>query len=207
MKKKSNISDQSFIPTWRPFLQQQQEAVAIRDKTTSTQQLAVNSSGQLTSLIIGNGTPPNRTINCWTIDQFAFAQATELLLTVTESEGGAATTTFTSRTIVSGKTMRLTALALSLENTGGTPIIMRCYFGIRVQLAGATTTSSPLVYRTGLSVTNAAKNIATTSYSFPDGYEFAGNGTNTIGVTAILPDYVVTTQLAKLTMALYSYEY
>ena len=209
MKKRTNLSERSLGSAWSPFLQQQQEAVAIRDKTTSTNQLAVNSSGQITSLIIGNGTPPNRTVDCWTIDQVAAAANTETLFTVTESQGGAAVTTFTSRVITSGKTMRLTQIGIALEQTGGTPIIMRAYIGIRVNTASTTVspTASPLVYRAGLSVIATAKTISTFSDSFPDGYEFAGNGTTSIGVTYLVPDYVVTTQLVKMSISILAYEY
>ncbi len=182
-------------------------AVAIRDKTAASQQLAVASDGSITASIKGNGSPPARSMDYWTVDQFAPATNAETLLTITESVNGAATGTFTTRVVTSGKTMRINSISLSLEQTGGTPIIMRAYIGIRFNTAGAATASSPLIYRTGLAVAATLKQIANFYAVFPDGMEFVGDGTKQIGISAIVPDYVVTTQLCKISIGLEIFEY
>ena len=193
--------------TWQPFLQQQQESVALRDKTTASNQLAVASDGSIIISAKGSGAPPGRSAYFWTVDQFAFATTAEAVLTVTESLNGAATGTFTSRVITSGKTIRIDNVIISLEQTGGTPIIMRCYVGIRINTAGTATTSSPLIFRHGLSVAGTVKTIATCIAAFPDGMEILGDGTKQIAVTAITPDYFVTTQLTKLSISIEVMEY
>ncbi len=183
-------------------------AVTVRDKTTASQQLAIASDGSITATIKGNGGPPARSYRYWTVDQFASTTASDALLTVTESVNGAATTTFTSTVVTSGKTMRITSLSAALEaSPGGSTVISRCYIGIRFNTAGAATTASPLMYRVGIQVAAAQKNITNFFTSFPDGMEFVGDGTKQIGITAIFPDWVTSTNLTKLTISLNIFEY
>ena len=182
--------------------------VTVRDKTTASQQLAIASDGSITASLKGNGVPPARSFRYWTVDQFASASASDALLTVTQSVDGAATTTFTSTLVGTGKTLRITALTAALEaSPGGSTVISRCYIGIRFNTAGAATTSSPLMYRVGIQVAAAQKNITSFFTPFPDGMEFVGDGTKQIGITAIFPDWVTSTNLTKLTLSVLAYEY
>ncbi len=183
-------------------------SVSIRDKTTASQQLAIASDGSITATVKGNGGPPGRSYRYWTVDQFASTSASDALLTVTESVNGAATTTFTTTPVTSGKTMRITSISAALESSpGGSTVLSRCYVGIRFNPSGAVTTSTPLMFRFGLQVVAANKNISTFFTSFPDGMEFVGDGTKQIGITSIFPDWVTSTNLTKLTLSVCCYEY
>ncbi len=63
------------------------------------------------------------------------------------------------------------------------------------------------MYRVGIQVAAAQKNITNFFTSFPDGMEFVGDGTKQIGITAIFPDWVTSTNLTKLTISLNIFEY
>ena len=129
-------------------------SVSIRDKTTASQQLAVASDGSITASIKGSGTPPARTMYYWTVTSFPFAQATETLLTITESAAGATAGTFTTRVVTNGKTLRIVSMVVSVENGGTTPIVSRVYVNIRFNTAGAVTNSSQIVHRVGCGVSS-----------------------------------------------------
>jgi hypothetical protein len=204
-------------------------AIVLRDKTTASQQAAIQSDGSLLiqpqALVKGtqgtNGLSVQNLIDAgrvgvfWTVDQFAAAAATDALLTVTESRDGAATTTFTSKVITSGKRLRLQTCHLCYEINGTTVANIRpIYVRIRINTAGAATASSPLV--ANLAVVPAAiystavvtlGGGVTQEYTFPDGFEFLGDGTKQIGISSIAPGWVTTTTLPKISMSIIGFEY
>jgi hypothetical protein len=204
-------------------------AIVLRDKTTPSQQAAIQSDGSLLiqpqALTKGNqGTngftvqnliDAGRVAIGWTVSQFQFTAATDALLTVTESRDGAATTTFTSKVITSGKRLRLQACHLTYEFAGTTVANLRpIYVRIRINTAGAATTASPLVCTLGVAPDVVYSTAAillgggvSQEYTFPDGFEFLGDGTKQIGITAIAPGWVTTTTLPILTMSIVGFEY
>lgn len=149
-----------------------------------------------------------RTNIMWTIDNQSTTSASEILLTVTESRDGAATTTFTSKTITSGKRLRITSFFGAIDAGGTTPAISRCTFKIRVNTAGAVTTSSPLQSILKLPHLPAvAKNSVNNFVNYFDGIEFAGDGTKQIGITLLCPDWVTTTNIPTISLTILGFEY
>jgi hypothetical protein len=146
------------------------------------------------------------TIN-WTLDSFATAATAETLMTVTESRNSAATSTPSSITITNGKKLRLQSFCYTAENGGSTPVVSRLKFRVRSNTAGATTTASPKQHLVTLALTNVAKQTTAACNSFPDGMEFTGDGTATIGFTVESPEFVTTTQIPVAHMAITAFEY
>jgi hypothetical protein len=140
--------------------------------------------------------------------EFAFAQTAETLLTVTVSVAGAATSTFTSRTITSGKRFRVLSIGMTVETLGTGTAPQRAYLRLRVNTAGATTASSPLQGVWGC-VNNPAvvKTGAMVNYTVPEGLEFTGDGTATFGLTLETPDWIVTTATGRAKITVIGYEY
>jgi hypothetical protein len=204
-------------------------SIILRDKVTAANQAAIQSDGSLliqpqaitkgtqgaNGLSVQDLKDSGRVAIGWTVSQFIATAATDALLTVTESRDGAATTTFTSKVITSGKRLRLQACHLTYEIGGTTVANLRpIYIRIRVNTAGAATTSSPLVATLGVvpSVTYSTPAAlvgggANQEYTFPDGFEFLGDGTKQIGISAIAPGWVTTTTLPTLTMSIIGFEY
>jgi len=143
----------------------------------------------------------------WTVDQFITAGATEAMLTFTESRDGAATSTTASKTITSGKRLRITSIMASAYAGGTTPAISRLIVKMRVNTAGAVATTSPLQFTLPLGVAAAAKSLTTVTHQFPDGVEFLGNGTVTIGFSCTSIDFVTTTNTPILSLSVTAFEY
>lgn len=143
----------------------------------------------------------------WTIDQFVTTIATEQIATVTESRDGAATTTFTSKTITNGKRLRLTHMTASFYAGGSTPATSRIAIKLRVNTAGAVAASSPLQYVLVGGLTATAKITSTYTVNFPDGMEFAGNGTSQIGVSITSIDWVTSTNTPVVSLSIFGFEY
>lgn len=143
----------------------------------------------------------------WTAE-FAHAQVAETLLTITESRDGAATATFTTKVVTTGKRLRITSVALEAESLGTGTTPQRVYLRMRFNTAGAVIASSPLqgVYALGV---NAAvvKASEKQSWPFPDGVEFLGDGTKQIGFTLETPDWVVTTATGRSKVTITAFEY
>lgn len=145
----------------------------------------------------------------WTAE-FAFAQVAETLLTITQSLDGAATSTFTTRVVTSGKRLRITSISLEDETLGtGTTVPQRCYLRMRFNTVGAVTTASPLqgVWGVGAQPPAILKTSAWGSWPFPDGVEYLGDGTKQIGFTLETPDWVVTTQTGRAKVTITAFEY
>lgn len=135
--------------------------------------------------------------------QFAFAQTAETLLTMTVSVDGAATSTFGSRVITSGKKFRIQSVQIAVETLGSGTAPQRAYLRLRRNTAGATIASSAL-QTVWCCANNAAivKSAAVADYEVPDGLEMNGDGTGTFGFTLETPDWVTTTATgqAKITV-------
>jgi hypothetical protein len=198
-------------------------SIILRDKTTPSQQLAIQSDGSalVQPQAITKGTQgangftvqdlkdSGRTTLSWIVDRFASTAATEALLTVTESRNGAATSTWTSVLVTSGKRLRIQHLSAFLKaTTSSTPALQSCHIGLRFNTAGAATASSPLVWRgaLGTNLTTALGSV-NQNWDFPDGLEFLGDGTKQIGISAIFPEWVTAASIASLTMACIAFEY
>lgn len=148
-----------------------------------------------------------RTSVCLTAE-FAFAQTAETLLTMTKSANGAATTTGSSLTITSGKKFRIQAMHMIAESLGSGTTPQRAYLRLRVNTAGATTTSSPLQAILSCGVTTAiVKATEKVDMSFPEGLEFNGDGTATFGLSLETPDWVTTTATGRAKITVIGYEY
>jgi hypothetical protein len=140
--------------------------------------------------------------------EVAGAATSEALATVTESRNGAATATFTSKLITSGKRIRFTNVTLEVETLGSGTAPQRVYLRLRVNTAGATTASSPQ-QAVWCAINNAAivKSGAIANYDIPDGLEFAGDGTATYGFTLQFPDWVSSTATAAAKITVIGFEY
>jgi hypothetical protein len=140
--------------------------------------------------------------------EFTFAQTAETLLTMTLSQNGGATTTFTSRTITSGKKFRITSMQMIVESLGSGTAPQRAYLRLRVNTAGATTTASPLQAILGVGVTTAIVKASEKGIlEFPEGLEFNGDGTATFGFSLETPDWVTTTATGRAKITVIGYEY
>jgi hypothetical protein len=148
-----------------------------------------------------------RTNLAWTVSSFVTTAVAEALLTVTESRDGAATSTFTSKVITSGKRLRITSITAGLQGGGTAPVLSRAYVRVRVNTAGAVTTASPLQLILPGSPPASAKGITTVAQTYPDGVEFAGNGTTQIGFTFESPDWVTGTNIPILYLSVFGFEY
>jgi hypothetical protein len=138
----------------------------------------------------------------------AGAATTEGLATVTESRNGAATATFTSKVITSGKKIRFQSVAMEVETLGSGTAPQRVWLRLRVNTAGATTTSSP--QQSVWSVVNntaVVKSGATAFFSVLDGLEYTGDGTATYGLTLTFPDWVATTGTVQVKITIFAFEY
>ena len=130
---------------------------------------------------------------------------TETAITLTTSQSlGSATTTGTSFTPTSGKTFRITGITFGSRGNA-TATTQVTTFTIRVNTAGAVTTTSAAIYsaRTATPATASAWDRV----SFPlgnEGIEIAGNGTVQFGVTA---SAVFTTNAPTWDVSITGYEY
>lgn len=108
--------------------------------------------------------------------------AAEALITLTQSKQFAATTTGTGYTVTAGKTLRLTSITIAWISTTTTANTTR--IRIRVNTAGAATTSSPLVWSARVAwgaATFIANQGETVTIAIPGGLDIpAGAG---VGVT------------------------
>lgn len=140
--------------------------------------------------------------------EFAFAQTAETILTMTVSVDGAATSTFTSRAVANGKTMRFQHIVLEVETLGSGTAPQRAYLRLRRNNAGATIASSNLQgIWTCVSSAAIVKSGCTMSFDIPDGLEIVGDGTKTFGFTLETPDWVATTATGRAKITVVGFEY
>ena len=143
----------------------------------------------------------------WTLDAVAAVEEIETIMTVTESRDGADATTHGSYTITSGKRFRIQYLNWSVSNTTGSTIGEN-YLRVRVNTAGAADNTSPLQFSTALTTT-AESNVLVSSgpITFPDGLEFAGDGTTQIAISWLSPQWVTGSVVCSMSMSLIGFEY
>jgi hypothetical protein len=197
-------------------------AIVLRDKTTAANQAAIQSDGSLlvqpqaitkgtqgtNGFTVQNLRDAGRTTLSWVVDKFAAVATAEALLTVTESRNGAATSTWTSVLVTSGKRLRIQSISAFLKVTTGTAL-QTCHLGLRFNTAGAATASSPLIWRGALGTTVVATALASAQmdWEFPDGLEMLGDGTKQIGISAAFPEWVTATAVPTLTLVCIAFEY
>lgn len=142
----------------------------------------------------------------WTLE-FSPAAVAEALMTMTESRDGAATSTFTTKVITNGKRLRVLSWNLCVENTLGVNP-KRAKLRMRFNTAGAVVVGSPLQGNLLASVATAVNTIGQSALDdFPDGIEYAGDGTKQIGFTLEFPDWVTAAQTGKVYVTIAAYEY
>lgn len=125
----------------------------------------------------------------------------EALATFTKNVGGTATASQTNYTITSGKTLRVQGMVVGLR--AGAAAIQWVQVNLRHNTGGATTASSPLVVDGYVGTTVATSGISATAViPVPDGIEFFGNGTQTIGVSHLSS---ATTNVEFITLVGYEY--
>lgn len=113
----------------------------------------------------------------------AGATTVETAITLTKSSGLGATSTGASFVIPAGKKFRITNISVSTRGHV-TPTAQSTTFSLRINTAGAVTTSSTPVVFQGTSATAAVANDWDRfEFSIPEGYEIPGDGTLQFGVT------------------------
>ncbi len=134
-----------------------------------------------TRVVFGQGTA----INFYATNAAAGATTVETAITLTKSAGTGATTSAASFVVTSGKRFRITSISIATLGNA-TATAQKTTFSLRLNTAGAVTTSSTPVLWQATSATVATSSIWDRSvYNFPDGFEILGDGTLQIGVSAV----------------------
>jgi len=133
-----------------------------------------------TRVVLGQGTP----ITFYATNAAAGTTTTETAITLTKSAGTAATSTAVSFVVTSGKRFRITSITIATKgHATGTAQVTT--FSLRVNTAGAVTTSStPVIFQASSATVATSGAWDRSHYSFADGYEILGDGTLQIGLTA-----------------------
>lgn len=126
----------------------------------------------------------------------------EALLSVSQNKQGVNTAAQTNYTVTTGKTLRITSISVSVR--AGAAAFAFARVALRHNTAGATTAASPIAYLVPEVISPAALAGAggTISCPVPEGIEFYGNGTQTIGISHLDQ---ATTNILNVTV--YGYEY
>jgi hypothetical protein len=126
----------------------------------------------------------------------------ETLFSLSENRAGMVTAAVTSYTITSGKTLRITAMTLSVR--AGAAAVPFSRATLRSNTAGATTATSSIVFQLpevfGIAATTGVGGQV--AIDIPDGLEIAGNGTITIGISHLDQ---ATTNIINFTLCGYEY--
>jgi hypothetical protein len=150
--------------------------------------------------------PPGRTeLRFYAVAAAAGATGVETAITLTKSSGTGATSTGTSFVITSGKKFRITHISVATRGHA-TATIQTTTFSLRVNTAGAVTTTSTPVILAARSATPATAS-AWDRYVIPlgdGGLEIPGDGTLQFGVTAAA---TFTTNAPTWDVTLIGYEY
>ena len=126
----------------------------------------------------------------------------EALLTLSQNKQGVVTAGVTSYVITSGKTLRITTIAISVRSAAAAIAFSR--LALRHNPAGATIATSPVAYQLPEVNTNSATSGtgAAIVIPIPDGIEFFGNGTQTIGLSHLDQ---ATTNILNVTLTGFEY--
>lgn len=148
----------------------------------------------------------NRTNICWYVDNLSLSSASEGMLTVSESRDAGSVSTFTSKIITSGKRLRITSIT-AYAQSGSITLSSRVTFKIKVNTAGSVTTSAPTQVLMKLPSTPTVLSAAV-SYNLvlPDGPQWLGDGTSSIGISCICPDYSAL-NVAVIGLNIHAFEY
>jgi hypothetical protein len=131
----------------------------------------------------------------------------ETLITLTFSNALAATSTCSSCAVTSGKRLRIQTLTASARNSTGTAA-GNVTLILRAAVAGATSTASPLQWRSTVNVPASAVSVLFPDAHIPDGFEIDANGgTNTFGLTITDPHWVAATAITTFDISIIAYEY
>lgn len=150
-------------------------------------------------------TPTRTQVNYYAVAAASGATGVETAITLTKSSGTAATTTGASFVITSGKTFRITHFSVATRGNA-TATIQTTTFSLRINTAGAVTTTSTPIILAARSATPATAS-AWDRYIIPlgdGGIEIAGNGTLQFGVTAAA---TFTTNAPTWDVTIIGYEY
>lgn len=144
-------------------------------------------------------------VEFWALGAAAGTTGTETAITLTKSAAaGAATSSGASLTVTSGKRFRITSITFASRGNA-TATAQISSFAIRVNTAGATTTSSN-IWMSARTATPATA-LAWDRFMMPfdsEGMEVVGDGTLTFGVTA---NAVYTTNAPTWDVLITGYEY
>lgn len=123
-------------------------------------------------------------VNYYAVAAAAGATGAETAITLTKSSGTAATTTGASFVVTAGKRFRITHLSVATRGNA-TATIQTTTFNLRINTAGAvTTTSTPIVFSARSATPATASAWDRYIIPIPDGFEIAGDGTLQFGITA-----------------------
>ena len=137
-----------------------------------------------TGLSVQNLRDAGRTaINVYTTAITAGTTATETAITLTIAVGNTAVATGTSFTPTSGKTFRITSINL-FHRGSATATAATSVFSLRVNTAGAATTTSNPILRWSMSNPATALAVDRLTMSFPEGIDIFGDGTLQWTITA-----------------------
>jgi hypothetical protein len=129
---------------------------------------------------------------------------TETAITLTKSAGTAATSTGTSFVVTSGKRYRITHLTFATRGHN-TATAQTTTFNLRINTAGAVTTSStPIIFSARSATPAVANDWDRATFEVPDGIEILGDGTLQFGVTAAA---TYTTNAPTWDVSLIGFEY
>jgi hypothetical protein len=143
-------------------------------------------------------------IQFYAVGQASGTTGTETMITLSKASGTAAVSTGTSFVITSGKRFRITSITFGSRGHA-TATIQVSTFTLRINTGGATVVGSlaRLSHRTATPATASAWDRF--SVSLPDaGYDIAGDGTLTFGVSA---NAVFTTNAPTWDVLITGYEY
>jgi len=152
-----------------------------------------------TGFSVQNLKDAGRTYVTFTSDAVA-GVTSETLLTMTQNRQGS-TSSASTYTPTSGKTLRIQSITVGVQSGAGAGEWVRVKF--RHNTAGATTTSSALVYTVACGTPqNQAATGGQVTAPIPDGLEIFGDGTQTIGFSHISS---ATTNVESITICGYEY--
>lgn len=123
-------------------------------------------------------------LNYYAVAVAAGATTVETAITLTKSSGTSATTAAASFVITSGKRFRIQAISVATRGNV-TATLQTTTFNLRINTAGAVTTSSTPIVLSCRSATPATISAwDRVLFLIPDGFEILGDGTLQFGITA-----------------------
>jgi hypothetical protein len=123
-------------------------------------------------------------VNYYAVAAAAGTTGTETAITLTKSSGTSATSAAASHTITAGKRFRINAISVATRGHN-TATAQATTFNLRINTAGAVTTTSTPILLSARSATPATANAwDRVIIPIPEGFEIEGNGTLQFGITA-----------------------